>query len=468
MERGLALLLVCLLLPTPARAGHDAASFAQPRGGAEVLVYLQPLPPELERVGFSLESASAVSEAGSVITLELWLPEVKYGEARRQRLVASGRLPAGGYAGLSIKLRKASLRLETGDSALAVPDIALRADVAFTASDDKGLVLWLSLGGPAPTAAAGTFGPELSASVAPRALAARSGFVSNAQSDSIIVFDRRLRQAVAVVPTCGGPSGMALDQRSGRLYVACRDDDEILAIDVASAEIVERARLAPGDGPREIALTPDGRTLLSVNGSSNSVGVFDTRPLTRLDRVSVGSGPTSVAIDPTGARAYVFNSITSSISVLDIARRNVVASVSTDAAPLRGQFNARGDRLFVIHERSPYVTVVDPQQLTVVTRARLRIGVGAVKVDIRRGLLYIGGRDDPLVELYDPSTLLPIGSMKTRAGVTYLTIDGEENHLYMVSPDTRTLAIASLAERKVVSEIDVGKGPCWVAAMGER
>ncbi|MBP1636493.1 MAG: beta-propeller repeat protein [Acidobacteria bacterium] len=237
---------------------------------------------------------------------------------------------------------------------------------------------------------------------------------------------------------------MALDQRRRRAYVACARDDEIRAIDAATGETIEFSTVSPGDRPRELALTPDGATLVSANTGSNSISFFDAVSLTRQERVNVGSGPASVAIDAAGRRAFVFNTMSSSVSVVDIATRRVVATASTDAAPLRGRFNRRGDRLYVIHERSPYMTVLDPQQLTVVTRARLRIGVSAIEVDPVRGLVCVGGPDDPTLEFYDPNALLPLYTM--RAG----------------------LIVARLSDRRVVTAIDVGDRPYWVAVMGEK
>jgi hypothetical protein len=122
----------------------------------------------------------------------------------------------------------------------------------------------------------------------------------------------------------------------------------------------------------------------------------------------------------------------------------------------------------VIHERSPYLTVVDPRQLTIVTRARLRTAASSIKVDSVRDLVYIGASNDLVIEFYDPNVLMPISSMKTRSGASYLAIDAEENRLYIVSPGTKSLAVGSLADRKIVAEIDVGEGPYWVAVMGEK
>lgn len=467
MKWRLAFLLVCAVLAAPAQA-DDRSAYQSSSGEGEVYIYIEPLPREAERISFSIEKMSVVSESGAEAPLKLAFTTIKPAENRRQRLLAAGRLPAGSHTGLSIKVQKASLHQDAGEAALVVPDTATVVTAPFLVSGGGAVVLWLSFTGAPPPASDVSFTPAFAARVAPRPISGRAGFASSARANTVTMFDKRLRAAAVVIPTAGGPSGMALDQRLGRLYVACARDDEIQVIDVLAAEIVERSRLAPGDGAREIALTPDGRTLLSANATSNTVSVFDASPLTRLERIAVGSGPSALAIDPSGRRAFVFNTLSSSISVIDIGNRRLVATISTDAAPLRGQFSARGDRLYVIHDRSPYMTVLDPVQLSVVTRARLRIGLGAVAVDARRGLLYIGGRRDPMIEFYDPNTLLPIGAMKARSGVSHLAIDVEENVLYMISPDTRSIVVSGLAERKVVTEIDVGEGPYWVSIMGER
>jgi len=299
-------------------------------------------------------------------------------------------------------------------------------------------------------------------------IADHAGFVTNSSSNTITVFDKQIMQAVAVVDTCAGPAGLALDQRRRRLYVACSTDDEIQSIDVATGAIVDRAGASPGDRPREIALTPDGNTLVVVNTGSNSVGFFDTGALARQDRVNVGSGPGSVAIDPTGRRVFVFDTLSNAISVIDIASRAVVATLATEASPLRGQFNARGDRLYVIQERSPYMMVFDAQQLTTMARARLNTPVGAIAVDRVRGLLSVGSRTQTTIDFYDPNALMPLYTMKIRSGASYLAIVPDDNSLYIVSPDTRSLLVGRLADRKVASEIDVGDGPYWVAIMGEK
>jgi DNA-binding beta-propeller fold protein YncE len=329
-------------------------------------------------------------------------------------------------------------------------------------------VVWMALRYQDSVAGTSGFNPVFSIATPPRPIADHVGFVRNAGSSTLTVFDKHLAQAIAVIDTCLAPSGMALDQHRRRLYVACSKDDEVRSIDVATGETVERSRVSPGDRPRELALTPDGNTLVAVNTGSNSISFYDALSLVRGERVNVGAGPSSIVIDAAGRRGFVLNTLSSSLSVVDVVGRTALTTVSLEAAPRRAQFDARGERLFVIHERSPYMTVLDTRQLTTVTRARLRIGARAIAVDTVRDLVCLGSDTEPVIEFYDPRALMPLFALRIKSAVSYLAFDAEDNTLYMVGTEARVLSIARLTNRTLASEIDVGDAPYAVAVMGEK
>jgi len=435
---------------------------------AGVHVYLQPLPAPAVKLSFAIASVAVLTSSGSEFPLKVSLGTVSARTASRQRLLASGRVPVGAYVGFVVTVGRAALKGEHGDIALALPDTTARIDVPFDAAGPQGSLVGLTLRYDASVPDGASFMPVFTATMPSRPIADRVGLVTNAGSNTITVFDKSLDQAVTVIDTCAGPAGMALDQRRRRAYVACSRDDEIQAIDLAASDQAERVRLFPGDGPRELALTPDGATLLAVNARSNSLAFFDAATLARQERVNVGSGAGALLIEATGRRAFVFNRLASSVSVIDIPSRTVAATISTESAPLRGQFNVRGDRLYVIHERSPFMTVLDARQLTIITRARVRTGISAIAVDRVRDLVYLAGTDDATVECYDPNALVPINVVKSRSGSSYLAIDAQDNSLYMVSAETASVVVAGLVDRKIHAEIDVGDDPYWVVVMGEK
>lgn len=450
-------LLLCLLVPAAAAA---ADAFVQ--------IYLQPLAPDAAKLTIQFAAVSAVAADGSEHPLELNLRKAGAQETVRQRQFASGSIPAGTYAGFVITVRSATLRGEGGDVALVVPDTPLRIAYPFAVSSRQAALYWLELDARTSIADGFSFNPALSVREPSRPIVGNAGFVSNTGSHAITVFDKHLGQAVAAIGGCGGPAGLALDPGRRRLYVACSADDEIQAIDVATGEVIERARLSVGDRPRELALAPDGDTLVSVNSGSGSVCLFKAGPLVLQGRVPVGNGPDSATFDQSGSRAFVFNTLSSSISIVDIAGRAVTATVSTDAAPTRGVLGRRGDRLYVIHERSPYLTVLDSRRLSLVTRARLPNAASTIELDRVRGLLCIGSSRDPDIEFYDPNVLMPVFRMRTGAGASYSRVDLEGNALYLVAGDDRRLVIGRLTDRKIMASIDVGLRPYAVAVAGER
>ncbi len=432
----------------------------------EVYLYTQPFPQEADRLTFSIESVSAVRD-GTPLPLSLSVHEFKGREMTRQRRIANGILPPGQYSGFLIKVTKATLRGEEGEADLLVPKEPVRVEAPFTIKSGKSLLLSLvfryaeSLNGV-------SFSPVFSSYVPSKPLTGVIGYVSNSAANNVTVFDKTDMQAVSFIATGRGPRGMAVDTFRKRAYVALSGDDGIDVIDVISGDVINRIRLNTGDSPQELALTPDGKTLLVINAGSNTVSFVNPVGLFEQSRINVDNGPASILLDHAGRRAFVFNTISNTISVIDIPNRAVITTIATDPGPLRGQENVRGDRLYVVNELSPYMTVYDAQTFTVIKRVYVGYGMSSIKVDTNNDFIYVGMKNGPTVQVFDPFALAPIDYINTGGGVDYMTIDGEKNNLYMLSHDSSTISIFNVVSRKAVTGIDVGESPYWVTMMGER
>ncbi len=434
----------------------------------EVFVYIEPFPQEAERLRFQIEELSAVRGDGAAIPLSLSLREFKHSDIGRQRLIASGRLSPGRYIGLSFKAKDASLRTEEGESAFLVTGEPLRVNFPFDIARKKAVVLDLSLKYLESVKDRPSFTPSFSIIIPSSPLATLTGYVTNHDSQTITVFDKKSGRVAGVIPTGSGPLGMALDQKLAKAYVALSEIDAIDQMDVTEGNMIKRLNLTAGDRPRELALTPDGRFLLTVNTGSSSVSIVDTLSLIEVNRIAVGNDPRSVLVDPVGRRAYVFNTLSNTITVIDIANKATAAVISTEAGPVRGQFNRKGDKLYTIYEGNPYLTVIDPFSLSVSKRIYVGPGVSSIKVNSATDMLYLGRKHDSTVEVYDPFSLMPGDFIGVGGGVDYMTIDGEENNLLAVLPDKGAVAAVNLISKKNVFEIDVGDNASWVTMMGER
>ena len=461
----------CVLLVCLALVGCQAGSHPAPRTRLDdegvVYVYLQPLGREAERLQFTIASVSAVHRDFGEVPLAVAPGELKGAEARRQRLLASGPLPAGDYSGFTVRVGKAALRGAEGPAALLLPEAPSRIEFGLTVRRAEGSVVLLALRYAESVDGGFRFSPAFAAFAPERSAVGALGFVVNSRSSDVSVFDKRSMQVVGVIATGREPSGIALDQPGRRLYVGVSGEDGVEVVDVMAGAIADRIRLSPGDEPVALALAPDGATLLSANRGSNTVSVIDTVSRFERTKVQVGNGPRSIAIDRARRRAFVFNTFSNTVSVLDLASGATVRSIATDPGPVRGQFSRRGDRLYVVHESSAWVTVIDPIRLTVAGRFPVRSAMAAIEVDPGTDFVYLAGRGEPTVGLFEPFSFAPVDFVAVGAGVADMVTDGEANPLYLVVPATNRVLVADRISKRPVGELDVGDGPTWIALMGE-
>lgn len=434
----------------------------------DLLVYVQSFAQEADRLRFFLEEISAVREDGALFPLALSVRDFTRAGMKRQRLVATGRLPEGQYSGILFKTGSASLKTEEGNAALMIPEAPAKKDFLFKVERKKALLLSLTLQYAESVTDGMQFKPAWFVSVPTRPIIGLVGYVSDYGFNGVTVFDKRKQEVTGVISTGSGPRGMALDKNRNRLYVALSNDDSVEVIDVMEGSSLAVIRLVQGDAPAELALTPDGQTLLAVNTGSDTLSFLDTTALVELGRIGVGKRPRSLLIEKTGRKAYVFNTVSNSISVVDIAGRAVMGEIATGPEPLRGQFNRAGDRMYVAHAEYPYLYIVDPVSFSVLRREFVGTGVRSLKVDTRTDLLYIGKKNDPAIGVYDPLTFNAVEYLATRGAVDYLAIDGEGNKLYMVIGERKMVMIVDLINTRSVSEFDVLDSPSYIMMMGER
>jgi YVTN family beta-propeller protein len=434
----------------------------------ELYVYLQKALDDPGRLSFAAESVSVLRTDGSRLPLtDVAAEEVQEG-ATGQILLARGRLEPGGYAGLSVKIKRATLARADGKADLAVPAEAVRVEGSFAIARQAATVLWLTLDRAASTASPATFAPEFRASLPPPPVPALIGWVSSPGAGAITVFDRHTRQVMAVTEIEGGPSGVAIDEAQLRGYVAQSASDEVRVIDLPSGTGLARIRLRPGDRPRELGLTPDRRLLVSVNGGSDTVSFIDPAGQMEVSRVPTGSDPVSLLIDAAGRRAYVCNRLSNSITVLDLVARAVAGTIATEPQPVSAQLDRAGSRLYVIASGSPYLVVYGVPALTQVYRAFVGLDAAALKVDPKTDLLYLGRSLGSEVEVYDPATIIGLARVALPGSVSYMAIDDLENALLALMPDRAAVAVIDLAGRRLLAIANAAGEPFRMALAGER
>jgi YVTN family beta-propeller protein len=438
----------------------------------QILIYIQPFSQEAERIDFTLNEIAAERDDGTLVPLILSMQEFVGKEMKRQRLVASGRLEAGGYRGVVLHITKASLKTGAGEAALLVPEQQMKKQSPFHIEKGKTQLICLKFDARDSLRRGFEFIPAFLSFIPERPVPGLSGYVTNTGSGTVMIFDKWRMEIDSIIDIGDGPAGMILDNLLRRAYVILPNDDTIVEINTETGEVFRRIKLQGGDRPQDLGLSTDGMTLVTVNNGSDSVSFIDRPSGIETGRVKVGQGPYSMVINRTGSgsgnKAYIFNRLSDSISVIDLTSRSLVTTVHTDSGPLYGDFNRKGDRLYVIYAGSPYLTTLDPYSFSVLRRIYLGPQAAAIKVDTNTDLIYIARKSANTVEVYNPTSLLPVDIIGVGNTIDFMTIDAESNRLLLLSSSHDLLMAVDINSRQVHSMIDVGKGPFRVRIVSER
>jgi YVTN family beta-propeller protein len=434
----------------------------------EIHLYLQPFPAEASRLSLSITSIAAVRFDGSLEPLLESPAELLGAElVSAQKRLASAVVPPGPYGGLSIQIASASVAREQGAIDLLVPLEPVLLAYEFTVARRRASALFLSLGAETMQDVTSRLTLVLYLAEPTRPLASLLGFATAPARNLVSVFNKHSMQVVDVVATRSGPMGAALDQERAVAFIASSGDAAIEILDAGTRQILGHIRLAGGDEPGEIALSPDGRTLVSANYGSSSASIIDTGSRREIVRLPLPSRPTDVVIDPTRPRAYVVLPQANSVSVIDLERRRIVRTGSLEESPIRGDLSADGDTLYLITGSSPNLLAIDAEGLTPTARIWVGRGATSIKVDTRTGFIYVGRRSGDIVVI-DPRALTFIDEFKVGGTPAYLTVDDEQSAIFAVLPDQGSIQKLNLVSYRVLGTLEVERGSYATVIMGER
>jgi YVTN family beta-propeller protein len=132
-----------------------------------------------------------------------------------------------------------------------------------------------------------------------------------------------------------------------RVYVACLNDDALVAIDTTT--LTALPSMAVGHRPTGIALTPNGQEIWVVLDQDKKINVVGTGGFNSLATIALPDVPLNVAIAPDGARAYVTFPGAGFLCIIDVASRAILGQFPlTGAQPARAALAPDGSALFVI------------------------------------------------------------------------------------------------------------------------
>lgn len=196
--------------------------------------------------------------------------------------------------------------------------------------------------------------------------------VLNKAEASASLIDLASGKVAATVKTGEGPHEVAISPDGDRAVVTNyggqgRPGSSLTVIDVRAGRALRTIDLAPHRRPHGVQFAPGGRDLLVTSEDSRALLVVDAGSGRVRRRIATDQDVSHmVAVAPDGGRAYVANIGSGSLTVTDLAAGRAVSSIQTGAGAEGVAVAPDGRSIWVTNREADTVSVIDARSLKIV------------------------------------------------------------------------------------------------------
>jgi DNA-binding beta-propeller fold protein YncE len=133
-------------------------------------------------------------------------------------------------------------------------------------------------------------------------------YVANHDGKTGTLIDPSMRKAIATIALGGEPEYPQADPATGLIYQNLEDTSELVVIDPQKQSVINRYKLAPGEGPTGLALDVANHRLFSVARNKMLI-VLDEETGAIVSTLPIGAGVDGAGYDPVLHRVYTANGI---------------------------------------------------------------------------------------------------------------------------------------------------------------
>ena len=126
------------------------------------------------------------------------------------------------------------------------------------------------------------------------------------------------------------PTGLALDELHGRLYVVTKENNSLYSINLKTKKF---ERISLGAEAFTCILSPDNHELYISLWGGEKILIYNTSSKKITDSIKSGSHPNDLCLTGNGNILFVANAMDNSVTVLDIRRRRVLETLNAALYP---------------------------------------------------------------------------------------------------------------------------------------
>jgi DNA-binding beta-propeller fold protein YncE len=266
---------------------------------------------------------------------------------------------------------------------------------------------------------------------------------------------------VATLPLNETPGAMALDQATGRVYVAGNESIEVFSRTGAIGEINT-------PGHQLLGMAHDGRVSPDIFFTSGD-GVFAIDPRTSdlVGNATVANGPEGLALDPANGMLYVSEYLSGQIAVLSASTMRQVGTVALPSCcAYLMSLNPKTEKLYA-STRTNQVDIVnlatEEFEKSVQVAASALNSTGPIAVDNETGRVYVASSPGGSILELDSGGAI-VGRFEVQSQVAGLAVDTKTRELYATDYHQVTVFSAAKA-RGFLLILLAGAGVVGIAAI---
>jgi YVTN family beta-propeller protein len=125
--------------------------------------------------------------------------------------------------------------------------------------------------------------------------------------------------------------------KTGLIVATIENPDGLLLIDPIARKVVRKYDVK-GKSPHMVALSPDGAIAYVSNSNSNAVAALNLASGNVEKIIPVGKNPQGGTVTRDGKRLYISNDGSNTISIIDTTSNQVIGEIKTGDEPARAEF----------------------------------------------------------------------------------------------------------------------------------
>ena len=297
-------------------------------------------------------------------------------------------------------------------------------------------------------------------------------FVSNENSDTVVVLEKQSKKIIKTIETGGRPRDLKFNFDFSKLYVVVSEENHILEIDTKKLIILDQIKT--GDDPEIFDIDYNNNYAAVSNEDDNQLTIINLNNKKIIARINdVGVEPEGVNFSPDGKLIYVTSEGTSSVLIIDATEKKIVNEILVGNRPRRGLFVNGGTEYWVSNELSGTVGVIDTAKQEIKKTIKFTIkGIREQQitpVDFayakKNNLVFVTLGNANHVAVVDVNTYeikkyILVGNRVWGADVTE-----DEKELIVTNGNSDDISIIDLERLISTSAIPVGKTPHSVRIM---